>query len=183
MDFNCEISIHTQISIHTCGLTTVKALQAARDVAHVTGLMQLNRIGLPRRYLQQLKRKLNCTRGCKHATGQTGCIKWAWTILHKGEWELHIWADKKLVVAMTSCASGTRLVELTRPLDNLNREYAHVLVPEAIGFYNVFGRGATDGGDGERKRLSLSARRRLRQGPKHALSELEICFVNGVVLA
>ena len=56
-------------------------------------------------------------------------------------------------------------------------------MPEGIGLYNLIGRSATDGGDQERKRLSLANRRQLRSGPKGALLDAEIAMVNATVVA
>lgn len=164
------------------GLTNVNAMHSARAAGfHVTGLMQVNRIGLPRRYLAMLKKQMCCRKKCTHDTSSAGCKRFSWTVLHKGEWELQIWSDgESLVIALTSCASGTRLIELTRTIQS---ECRLALCPEGIGLYNQFGRGPTDGGDQHRKRLSLASRRRLRQGPKGALFDGEIGFVNGTLAA
>lgn len=48
--------------------------------------------------------------------------------------------------------------------------------------YGIFGRSPTDGGDQHRKRISLAARRQERQGPKGALFDAEIGFVNGAII-
>ena len=52
----------------------------------------------------------------------------------------------------------------------------------SIGRYSIYGRSATDGGDQARKRIGLAARRQLRQGPKGALFDAEIGFVNGAIV-
>lgn len=164
------------------GMSSVRALQGAKDAGfHITGLVQANRCGLPRRYLAQLKKKLACQRGCKHAHGSAGCNRWSWTVLHKGEWELEVWSDGAvLVLSMSSCTSATQCVRLGRTVDStvwLAR------CPMGIGYYNLFGRSPTDSGDQQRQKLSLSSRRRTRQGPKHALFDAEIGFVNGNIMA
>eukprot|EP00966_Prymnesium_polylepis_P145119 3351146-Prymnesium_polylepis.1 len=92
--------------------------------------MQLNRVGLPRRYLQQLKRKLKCANNCKHAGDlNRTCKKWAWTNLHKGEWELHIWTDKILSsgseappLRVSASPGGLCEVFFTRRTDARTRE-------------------------------------------------------------
>ena len=48
--------------------------------------------------------------------------------------------------------------------------------------YGIFGRSCTDGGDQHRKKISLAARRQLRQGPKGALFDAEIGLVNGAII-
>jgi hypothetical protein len=164
------------------GLSDLKAMQSVYAAGfHVTGMMQANRIGLPRRYIARLKQQLACPRGCRHRSDSVGCKRWSWTCLHKGHWELQIWSDgSDLVIGLSTCASGTRVVQLARTVDS---EIRLPMCPEAIGLYNWFGRGPTDGGDQQRKRLSLAVRRRLRQGPKGALFDAELGFVNGTIVA
>jgi hypothetical protein len=53
----------------------------------------------------------------------------------------------------------------------------------AIGYYNIFGRSPTDGGDQQRQKLSLATRRRTRQGPKRALFDAEVGVVDGAIVA
>jgi hypothetical protein len=102
-------------------------------------------------------------------------------VLHKGVWELELWSDgAELVIGLSSCTSATRMVELSR---SVGRETRLALCPLGIGMYNIFGRGPTDGGDQQRKRLSLGSRRRQRVGTKGGLSDGEIGFVNGTLLA
>ena len=140
--------------------------------------MQINRIGLPRRYLQWLVKQLLCPRGCQHAVDDASCNRWRWTVLHKDVWELHVWSDgRKVVCALTSCCSGTRVTSVVR---QVGRRTYEAECPEAIGLYGIFGRGGTDGGDQERVRLGLARRRRLRQGTKGALFDFEIGLVDGV---
>lgn len=164
------------------GMSDMKAMLSTRAAGyHVTGMMQANRIGLPRRYLAQLKSEMACPPKCAHRAASQGCKRWSWTCLHKGEWELQIWNDgSDLVIGLSSCASATRLVPLARTVNN---EIRVPLSPESIGLYTWFGRSPTDCGDQQRKRLSLAVRRRLRQGPKGALFDAEIGFVNGTVVA
>lgn len=163
------------------GVTNMSALKACRaNGFHITGVTQANRIGLPRQFIASIKKKMVCQRGCNHGPDAPGCKRWSWTVLHKGEWELHIWNDgKATVLAVSSCASATRYVLQSRTCGS------HCMLarcPEAIGLYNLFGRGPTDGGDQHRKRLSLAVRRRTRQGPKHALFDAELGFVDGSIV-
>ena len=165
------------------GQSSLAACQQCVDDGYdVTALMQTNRIGLPRRYLAELKQSMACPRGCKHGSHSTGCLRWSWTVLHKGRWELEIWSDgSHLVIALSSCTSATRCVHLARQVGNTTWR---VVCPMGVGCYNIFGRNATDGGDQQRNRLSLSSRRRTRVGPKGALFDAEIgAFVNGSIIA
>lgn len=164
------------------GYGNLQAMQWAADNGfHVTSMMQADRVGLPRRYLAALKRQMVCPKKCTHEASMGHCKRWAWTVLHKGHWELEIWSDgASLVLGLSSCTSATRCVELAR---TVRRETRLPLCPMGIGLYNLFGRGPTDGGDSQRKRLSLACRRRQRQGPKGALFDGEIGFVNGAILA
>ena len=164
------------------GQGSVSGMQAAREAGfHATAMMASNRIGLPRRYIAQLKKEMKCPRGCTHASTCVGCKRWSWTCLHKGEWELQLWSDgAELVVCLTSCASGTRTITVSRTVGS---EVNLVECPEGTGFYTTVGRGPTDGGDQRRKQLSLAVRRRLRQGPKGALFDAELGFVDGSIVA
>ena len=162
------------------GMSNVSAMQAVKTAGFdVTGIMQVNRIGLPRRYLSMLKKSMTCPKGCKHTTASTACKRWSWTVLHKGDWELEIWSDgAALVVALSSCTSATQCIRLGR---SVGRSMRLAVCPMGIGMYNIFGRGPTDGGDQHRQRLSLATRRRTRQGPKAALFDAELGFVNGMI--
>ena len=145
-----------------------------------TSIMPINRIGLPRRFIEQLKHKMACPSGCKHRADDQHCRRWCWTVLHKGEWELQIWSDgKALVIALSDCTSATRVVQVGRSV-----EHTCVLADaiEGVGLYGIFGRSCTDGGDQHRKKISLAARRQKRQGPKGALFDAEIGFVNGAII-
>ena len=166
------------------GLGQLKAMrQAVARGYHITCLMQPNRVGLPRRYLASLKKSMCCPRGCTHGATDAACKRWTWVVLHKGIWELEIWVDSAvgdLVICVSSCTSAVRSVTLSRMVE---RETKLVQCPEGIGLYNLFGRGPTDGGDAQRKRLSLAARRRTRRGPKGALFDMEIGMSNVTAVA
>lgn len=164
------------------GVTSLAALDWLHSAGfHGSGVVQKNRIGIPRRFLAWLAKEMTCPAGCTHDLTASRCKRWSWTVLHKGELELQVWCDvNAVVVLLTHCTSATRLVPLTRQV----RETTYVaLAPEGIGFYNFFGRNCTDGGDQQRRRLSLAARRQERQGPKGALFDFEIAMVNGMVIA
>ena len=163
------------------GYGKLAVAQALHDRGfYSTSIMMENRIGLPRRYFALLKKRMQCPRKCQHNHDSPGCMLWSWTVVHKGTWELQIWnAGKVLIVALTDCTSAVRTVQVVR---TLGRRCFSVAVPEAIGRYSLYGRSATDGGDQARKRLGLAARRQLRQGPKGALFDAEIAFVNGAII-
>lgn len=147
--------------------------------------MQKNRIGLPRRLIRQFCQGSQvgwCSKDCDHAPDSQSCKRWRWTVLHKGEWELQILADGKnsLVILLTDCTSATRTMAIGR---TVNKKQVSVQAPEGIAIYSNRARSGTDGGDQHRKALGLATRRQLRQGPKGALFDAEVAFVNGAILA
>ena len=80
-----------------------------------TGVIQHNRIGLPRRCIALLKQRMACPSGCSHLASADGCKRWSWAALHKGEWELNLWSDgAACVLTLSSCTSATRCVTLSR---------------------------------------------------------------------
>ena len=164
------------------GLSDLRSLHQARASGyHATAVMQADRVGLPRRYLAQLKQQLRCPARCTHQPDAQGCNRWRWVVLHKGEWELTAWPDNnRLVIAVSDCTSATRLVELHR---TVGKCIMQTHAPEAIGLYTCGGRHPTDVGDQQRKRLNLGARRLCRQGPKGALFDAEIALTDATVLA
>ena len=174
---NCGHCIWTDRAM--CAFDTLDSVVAAGF--HVTSVMLHNRIGLPRRLLAALKSRMACPSKCKHGMNAVGCRRWSWCVLHKGQWELCVWSDgRQLVSTVSDCTSATRLIELSRFTDGSTML---PLAPEPIGMYNVFGRGPTDGGDGQRKRLGLAVRRQVRQGPKGQLSDFELALVGATALA
>ena len=150
---------------------------------YTTMLMMRNCIGLPRRFIQQLVKRLKCPRGCKHAASAAGCTRYSWTCLHRGDWELQLWSDRaegSLVVALTDCTSAARTMTVTRLVDGKTQQ---ATVPEGVGIYTTFARQASDGGDQLRKHLQLASRRQLRQGPKGALFDAELALANASIVA
>ena len=164
------------------GLATWAGLQFLRSTGiHATSAMAMNRIGLPRRYMKRLLKSFRCSRGCSHGVDAASCKRWCWTVLHKGDWELQLWCDgEALVAAMTDCTSAMRTIVVGR---TVAKKCVLVHVQEGIGMYSTFARSATDSGDQQRKRLQLASRRQTRQGPKGALFDAEIGFVNGSIMA
>ena len=164
------------------GVTTLETMHRLKaNGFEATGVIQHNRIGLPRRCIALLKQRMACPSGCSHLASADGCKRWSWAALHKGEWELNLWSDgAACVLTLSSCTSATRCVTLSRTVGSHCRR---VQCPEGVGLYNLFGRSPTDIGDQHRKRLSLGARRRLRQGTKGALFDAEIGYVNGSSVA
>jgi len=164
------------------GLGNMHAMQWAVDSGfHISAIMQANRIGLPRRLIASLKKSMTCPKKCKHEHGSSKCKRWCWVVLHKGQWELELWSDgSELVILMSDCTSATQMMPLSR---SVGRQTRLPICPGGVAQYNIFGRGPTDTGDQHRRRLSLSVRRRLRQGPKGALFDAEIGFVNGRIVA
>ena len=164
------------------GMANLAAMRwAAANGFYISAVMQANRIGLPRRYIASLKKAMTCTKACTHAHGSNTCKRWSWTVLHKGQWELELWCDgTELVIFLSNCTSATRMLTLSRSVGSQTRQ---PLCPGGIAQYNIYGRGPTDTGDGQRRKLALGVRRRQRQGPKGALFDAEIGFVNGRIVA
>ena len=124
---------------------------------------------------------MQCPRGCTHAADSADCRRWRWLVMHKGDFELTVLNDngKSPVITISSCTSATRVLTRAR---TIGRTILNITTPEANGFYNNFGRHATDVGNQQRERLSLAARRQRRQGPKGALFDAEIGFVSATAL-
>ena len=165
------------------GLSTMASMQGLHDGGYgATTTMQLNRLGLPRRFIQLMKTQ-KCKRGCKHEVGAINCVVGCWCVLHKGPWELVLFRGTKdtVVAVVSNCTSSTRVFEMGR---TLSKRFMQMIQPEPLALFNLIGRGPTDGGDQQRKRLSLAARRQKRMGPKGALSDAEILFSsNGTAVA
>ena len=167
------------------GLGTIKVLKACRRLGHHgTSLMNVNRVGIPRRLIALLRKRVRCPKGCSHEVTSEACTRFSWFVMHKGPWELSIWFDignqvkgKGCVISVSDCTSCTRTNTLSR---TVGRRTQLVAVPEPIGGYNLYGRHGLDISDQQRKRLSLAHRRLLRQGPKRHLFDMEISFCNGV---
>ena len=164
------------------GMASLDALRWASESGfYISAVMQANRIGLPRRLIALLKKSMTCSKSCTHSQSSSACKRWCWTVLHKGQWELELWCDgSELVIFLSNCTSATRMMTLSR---SVGRQIRQPLCPGGIAQYNIYGRGPTDTGDQQRRRLSLSNRRRLRQGTKGALFDGEIGFVNGNIIA
>ena len=167
----------------------------------------LNRRGLPRAWLALMKKELGKCQGatdnideeedggdqaapppakrakgaCTHGQGAVDCNKFCYTVVNKGEWELEVWQDSKIIVCLTNFFSTERAGTLARGAHGSSISYS-VWAPEGIWYYNVEGRSPTDGNDQERKKLSLAERRILRYGPKSGLFAVDLAFVNGSIM-
>ena len=120
-------------------------------------------------------------KGCTHGPEATACNKFCFTAVHKGEWELALWQDSKLMVCLSNFFSSERAGVLTRGSHKSKYSYA-VWAPEGIWFYNVEGRSATDGHDQERKKLAMAERRIKRFGLKGMMFAFDLAFTNGSIL-
>lgn len=164
-----------------CGL--VEALEWAGSVGlGFTAPIAHNRVGLPRRYLAQAKAKLRCPKGCQHTAASSSCCRGRWAVMHKGTWELCLWCTGSggILAIMSNVTSSTRLYDVAL---TCSKQIVQFRQPEPMAFYQFFGRGGTDGGDQERKRLSIANRRQKRVGPKGALFDFEIGCVDGKIVA
>ena len=143
-------------------------------------MMVENRVGLPREYIAQLKKLLECESGCNHNDDNDECNKYTWTVLNKDGFELTLWQDSKLIISYGNFFSGSRCGELSRGSHGSKESY-YVWVPESIWHYNVEGRSATDGGDQLRRKMAMAERRIVRAGHKGISFVFDIAFSNGAV--
>ena len=147
-------------------------------------MVVLNRCGLPRRWLAQMKKHLGRCEGandnideddagddagddaahapkrrkkggCTHGPDAEDCNKFCFTCVHKGEWELAAWQDSKLIVGLSDFFSGSRAGLLARGSHKSKYSY-QVWAPEGIWYYNIEGRSPSDGNDQERKKLCIA---------------------------
>ena len=193
------------------GYGHVEAQQALHDVGIKTNSMVvLNRIGLPRRWLAMMKKELGKCEGatdnieeeeednaaaaaaappprkkqkggCSHGPDNTDCNKFRFVVVHKGEWELEVWQDSKMIVCLTNFFSAGRAGMLARGSHRSKISYK-VWAPEGIWYYNIEGRSPTDGNDQQRKKLNLASRRVMRYGMKEMLFGLDLALTNGSIM-
>ena len=171
------------------GLGVVSAQHKLRaSGCHSFALLNSNRVGLPREFVRQLTATMKCKEDCDHsmeAAQDSGCKRWAYTVVSKGDWELEIVQDgtsskgSHIILGHSDFFSATRVSTLSR---TVAKKILAVKFPEGTSAYNQFGRHGADTGDGGRKRLRLAARRTERRGPKGALFDAEIGFYNGYVV-
>lgn len=177
------------------GYGHVSAQQAAaRMGVYTNSMMQTNRIGIPRNYLEEVKKVFDgCPQGCSHGPGAHDCRKFNFTMCHKlsptpdaegaaaAPWELCLWQDSKLIISYGNFFSGSRCGELTRGSYGSKESYA-VWTPESIWHYNVHGRSATDGCDQLRKKVNLVERRIVRAGHKGITFVFDLAFTNATIM-
>ena len=178
-----------------------------RGGVYTMSVMDADRIGLPRQAIKQVSEALRCENKCDHKHDAQDCHKWMWTCFHKGEWELQLWMDSKLMICLSNAYSGTRAAYLSR---GIGAENFKVWSPEAHHSYTVYGRSATDRHDQVRpsdfteiltslihsslihtythsshhgcqdqKKMAMAARRTVRNGVKGGLFGFDILFTNG----
>lgn len=174
-----------------------------RGYGHVEGQAQLkakgvysesmvckDRVGLPRKLIEKLCKELNkCSaddddepsakkQKCSHGPDDESCMKYAWTVVHKGDYELRIWQDNQPIISYGNFFSATRCGEVNRGAHGAKESYA-IWAPESIWHYNLEGRSGTDGHDQQRKKLATaSGRRVVRAGVKGILFALDIALTN-----
>ena len=158
-------------------------------------MVQKDRVGLPRKLIERICKELGkCTAGededggaggggkrqkCSHGPDVASCMKYCWTVVHKGEYELRIWQDAQPILSYGNFFSTSRCGEVNRGAHGAKESYA-VWAPESIWHYNLQGRSGTDGHDQQRKKLAMaSGRRVVRAGVKGILFALDLALTNG----
>ena len=164
------------------GIADIAAAASLKKMGiYTNSIVMTNRIGLPRQYINEVKRDLQyCPRGCTHQDEPT-CRRFMWTVLNKDGFELTLWQDAKLIVSYGNFFSGTRAGEICRGGHRCVDSY-RVWIPESPWHYNVEGRSATDGADQSRRKLAMAERRILRAGLKGMTFIFDVAFTNGHAL-
>lgn len=165
------------------GYGHVTAQKRLWEVAGVysNAMIVANRVGLPRCYIAEVVKDFKCPSKCSHLPDARGCCRFMWTVLHKGEFELSLWQDSKLILSYGNFFSGVRAGELSRGTKHSKHSFA-VWAPESIWHYNVEGRSATDTADQTRRKLAMAERRIERAGQKGICFVFDIAFSNGSVI-
>ena len=65
------------------------------------GCIPENRVGIPREFIKGLSKALECPASCTHKEEEEGCNKWAWTVVHKGDYQLEMWQDGNLILGIS----------------------------------------------------------------------------------
>lgn len=152
------------------------------DGVHSNAMIQANRVGLPREFIDQVKKDLgHCPSKCSHKPDSAGCRKYLWTAVHRPPFELSLWMDSKLILCYGNFFSCSRAGLLTRGSTGSRDSYS-LWAPENTWHYNIEGRSATDSADQARKKLSLAERRIQRAGHKGIAFVFDIAFSNGAAM-
>ena len=163
------------------GYGHIGAQQMAKAKGVYTNAMMVdNRVGLPRQFLADTRKLLECPAGCNHQEDNDECTRYTWTVLNKDGFELCMWQDSKLIISYGNFFSASRCGELSRGSHGSKNSY-HVWVPESIWHYNIEGRSATDGGDQMRRKMAMAERRITRAGHKGIAFVFDIAFSNGAI--
>lgn len=171
-------------------------------------MLPANRVGLPRKFIELMKKELGaCTKGeadeeeaaaadaeydaneqlsrkkakCSHGPNDKDCSKYCWTVLHKGEYELVLFQDSRLIIMYGNVFSSTRCGLIGRG-SHWSPMSHQVYAPEALTHYGRDGRSATDGNDQQHKKLNMSERRCQRAGTKGILWGLDRAMTNGHIM-
>ena len=118
---------------------------------------------------------------CSHSPDEPDCNKFCFSAMHKGDWDLSVWQDSKIIVCLTNFFSSSRAGFLSRGSKGSKDSYV-VWAPEGIWYYNVEGRSPTDGHDQDRTKLSISDRRTVRYGMKGILFVFDILMTNAAIM-
>ena len=126
-------------------------------------------------------RKKRKSKACCHGPDAPGCNRYNWTALNKGEWELQLWQDSKMIISYGNFFSATRAGYLARGRHGAKKSY-RVWAPEGTWHYNVEGRSPTDNHDAARKKIAIAERRICRQGTKGMAFVFDLAFTNGSIV-
>lgn len=118
---------------------------------------------------------------CKHAPNDSECNMFCWTAVHKGEVELVLYQDSKLIINLSTFFSSERNGFMARGSHKSSKSYK-VYAPESIIHYGEKGRGATDGDDQQHKKLCISERRVVRAGTKGILWVIDRAITNAHII-
>ena len=102
-------------------------------------------------------------------------------MLHKGEHELVLFQDSRLIIMYGNFFSSTRCGLIGRG-SHWSPTSHQVYAPEALHHYGRDGRSATDGDDQQQKKLAMAERRCQRAGTKGILWGLDRAFTNGHIV-
>lgn len=118
---------------------------------------------------------------CTHGPDEPNCNKYNWTVVNKGENELVLFQDSKLILHFSNFFSSERCGYISRGSKFMTSSHK-VYAPEGLWHYGAEGRSATDGDDQQQKKVAMAERRVVRNGTKGILWGLDRAFTNGSIM-